>query len=384
MNKRKISLLVLIISLFSAFFSYSLVFAWNTGEVLFKLSDYLILDSLTLNKNKIAIYSKEDFSGAVVSWNCWIDWKLYQSDTNLYIFNVFSLAESCDKSIVTVKFTKGDSTISTALSVIDSLDLYEKFLDDSDTVLKTKFDSYEKNIEKYSIFNTYNENLWIEYFQYLKWHRKIDEYIHIRDFISDIIEKRTEKYIIPVPWITLTENPSKLPNSWRPYRNSYTDWIHHGFDFDTFYGDEVESLDYWVVIRVVDNFTDENFEKIKYWDYLTDLEKAENLDVLRWNQIWIKTMKWDVVFYSHLSEIYDNVEVGTILYKWEPVWKVWKSWVPGTYTDYHLHMPVQVNPHTSKNYTFSDYIMWDWYFKWKSTQYVVENQANIFETNEEK
>jgi hypothetical protein len=137
----------------------------------------------------------------------------------------------------------------------------------------------------------------------------LNEMTFMEDFIANILIKREQKYLIPVRWVKMPTQSTRLPNSWRPYRLSYTDWIHEWWDFYTDFWNVVQALDYWVVIRVVKNFTYSDLWEVKETWKLTELDKLKNLDILRWNQIWIKTMKWDVAFYAHLNEVFDSVKV---------------------------------------------------------------------------
>jgi hypothetical protein len=202
------------------------------------------------------------------------------------------------------------------------------------------------------------------------------------NFIENILLKREQKYLIPVKWISMPTKSSRLPNSGRPYRAWYTDWVHGWWDFYTNFWDTVQAIDYWIVVRIVKNFQYSDIWQVKETWKLTQLDKMWNLDILRWNQVWIKTMKWDVTFYAHLNEVFDNIKEWDIIFKWQPLWTVWISWVPDQdYTDYHLHLELHKNPYLKhKNpYTFEDYLAWDWYFKWESEKYILEHQDEIFE-----
>ena len=381
MNRKNISLWIIFISIFSLTFWYSLVFAWSLGEIKFKLSSNLFVDSIKLNQSKIIINSRTDLSDMTVSWDCWVKGKLSDVNEDVYVFDISTLETSCEKSKIIVNFNKGDLRLTTYFIPIDSYDLYSDFLDFSDEKLESRLKSIDNWMEELSYYESYNRDSWDDYFEFLKNNRKIEELKYMRNFISDILKKRTTSYVIPLLGWELTDKATKLPNSWRPYRDSYTDWVHHGWDFDANYWDTVVSLDYWVVVRVVNDFSDYDYSRIDYSTNSSDLVKLQNLDILRWNQVWVKTMKWDVAFYSHLSNIFDNIEVWTILSKWQPIWSVWASGVPDdSYSDFHLHIPIQKNPYSkSWNYTFDDYMWWDWYFKGETTSYIVENQSNLFE-----
>ena len=114
-------------------------------------------------------------------------------------------------------------------------------------------------------------------------------------------------------------------------------------------------------------------------------EKLRNLDLLRWNQVWLKTSKWDVVFYSHLNEIYSNIIEWNLIKAGTTLWTIWITWIPDkNYTDYHLHFAIHKNPYNNEKIgqnNLEDYMKWDWYFKWKSKEFILQNQSNIFSSN---
>lgn len=239
----------------------------------------------------------------------------------------------------------------------------------------------KENLSKYKW--DFTESLWVNYYIYLKNNRLFQEAEYNIEVVTQILNARQEKYLIPVEWVKLPTLSSKVPNSWRPYRSSYTDWVHHWWDFDWNYWDEVRALDDWIIVRVVSGFEWDDYDNLVYGTNVSNEEKVTNLDILRGNQIWVKTSKWDVVFYSHLSSIYDNINEWTVVKKWQVMWAIWASWVPDeSYTDYHLHLPIHKNPYIREKawtYTFEDYMNWDWYLKWESVENVLKEQYNIFE-----
>jgi hypothetical protein len=177
--------------------------------------------------------------------------------------------------------------------------------------------------------------------------------------------------------------PSKVPNSSRLYRSDYTDWIHHGWDIDWYFWEQVIALQEWIIVRVVDKFEYSDLNMIKKWDNLTEDDKIKNLDILRWKQVWLKTVSWDVVMYSHLNDIYTNLNVWEFVNKWQPLWTIWITGVPDeNYTDYHLHYEVHKNPFVTEKvwlYDIDDYMKWDWAFKWATIDFIVKNQWKYFE-----
>jgi len=147
-------------------------------------------------------------------------------------------------------------------------------------------------------------------------------------------------------------------------------------------GTTVSAIDDWVIIRVVEDFDFEDINNIiKEWE-ISYTQKIRNLDILRWKQVWLKTSKWDVMFYSHLNLIYENIKEWVYIKAWENIWTVWKTWVPDRdYNNFHLHFPIQKNPYDIKKinkYSYEDIMKWDWYLKWLSPDEVIKQQNDIF------
>ncbi len=308
MNKKIISFSVIFISFFSVVFWFSLVFAWSLWEIKFKLSNNLFLDSIKLNQSKVIIKSREDLTNVNISWECWVKWKISDINKNVYVFDIFILDKTCNKNKIVVTFEKDDLKLTTYFNPTTWYELYSDFLDYSDEKLNNRLNIIDKGLKNLSYYEKYDKNSGDDFFEYLKNNRKLEELKYIKKFISNILEKRKDKYIVPINWSEISTQLNKLPNTWRPYRASYTDWIHHWWDFDSNFWDTVLSLDYWIVIRVVDEFTDYDFTRIKYWEDITEMDRLNNLDILRGKQVWIKTMKWDVAFYSHLDNIFGNIK----------------------------------------------------------------------------
>jgi hypothetical protein len=97
-------------------------------------------------------------------------------------------------------------------------------------------------------------------------------------------------------------------------------------------------------------------------------------------------MKWDVVFYSHLENIPENLKVWDFIWAGTILWEISITWVPDkTYNDYHLHFPIQKNPHLLSKawkYNYDDYLMWDWIVKWMTKNEIIAYQNEIFNTKE--
>lgn len=383
-NKKSIFTQIIVLLFFSIMFWYSLVFAGNVPKIVYQLSKNIFIDSPTLNRGKLYLSSKEDISSMQISWDCWATGKFIDKKDSLFTFEVIFTEENCTNPNAKVYLKKWDQEVLASFNVISSIDLYSQYLDLSDEKIREYLDWAVKTEEKLSAYNEYNPMMHTSYLDYLADNRRLSEVVYLKSFVSDILEKRQEKYLIPIRWLEMTTVASKLPNSWRPYRASYTDWIHEWWDFDTNFGTTVLAVDYWIVVRVVKGFVFSDLDNIKYTGNLTPEDKMWNLDILRGNQVWIKTMKWDVVFYSHLDSIYENIKEWDLVFRWQPLGKVWISWVPDqNYSDYHLHLEVRKNPYesTTTPYTYEDYMSWDWYFKWESESYIKENQYSVFGKN---
>ena len=187
---------------------------------------------------------------------------------------------------------------------------------------------------------------------------------------------------MPVNWERMPYNYSKLPNASRFYRSKYTDWIHQWWDIWNKFWDNVVSIDDGVIVRVISDFVFNDLDKIKFWNNLTHEDKLNNLDILRWNQVWLKTLKWDITVYSHLNKVNSDIVEWSIVKKWDNIWNIWITWVPDkNYKDYHLHIELYKNPYNEElawKYSILDYMKWDWYFKWESMEFVLRNQSDIF------
>jgi hypothetical protein len=133
----------------------------------------------------------------------------------------------------------------------------------------------------------------------------------------------------------------------------------------------------------VKNWDKTDFSNLRKWKNLSNEDKMRNLDLLRWNQVWIKTMKWEVVMYAHLDKIVDSLKEWTMINKWDYVWNIWITWVPDDwYTDYHLDVSITENPYNLWkiwSYDLVDYMSWSWKFKWKSADYIFGHQNDVFE-----
>ncbi len=341
-----------------------------------KLSNNIFLDSQNLKNNLIVFKSNLDLRNYKLKNDCdGLESKFIWEKENKYFFSV-KYNTFCKNNIV---YLIEEANIlpwsKVKFNLFSKAKIFELFSDLSNNDLikiKKKLEEKISKKEKYVLY----------WFWKLKNIRFIQENKYKLSILNEILNLRQQKYLTPVSWVKLPTKYSKIPNSPRPYRASYTDGIHHWWDFDTNFRDNVRAIDSWVIVRVVSNFKFDDLNKIKKWKNLTNKEKLDNLDILRWNQVWLKTSLGDIVFYSHLDYINPGIKEWKMVTKWEIIWKVWISWVPDkNYKDYHMHIPIQKNPHIFSKawkYSIDDYKKWNWYFKGKSYKYILEHQKEIF------
>lgn len=387
--KKTIALLISFL-LFSLLFGYSLVYwKWINSSDLDKvdmLSENIFSDSSDLNWLLFKINTSLDIKEYKVFSKCSVSSRFLGKKDDDNYFKITFLDNSCNNKYLSLK-NKEETTsnFNFKIKTFSESKIFDIFSDLSDPILDTSLIKLNSNILKASKYKKYNNTLWLDYFTFMKKNRFYKELLYKQKILKNIINKRKNKYIIPVKWYEISKKPSRIPNAWRPYRESYTDWIHHWWDVPAPFKEDVIAIDDWVVVRVVREFSYEDLDRVKYWENLSYFDKTKNLDILRGKQVWLKTSKWDVVLYSHLNKVYSNIKEWDIIKVWTPVWTIWISWIPDrNYTDYHIHFSVQKNPYNLKRagkYNFNDYMTWDWYFKWKSNSYILENQSNIFVTN---
>jgi len=382
MHKKPLIWAIATVFVMSIIFWYSLVFG-NTnmysGPIAldFQLSKTIYPESNKLNSNVMIFKSPQDLSDAKLVSSCETFSTFLDKRNEYYIFNIkyFSV---CDSNKLVLENSQWDDLFTMEVQVVWEYDLWDKFIDYSTSDLSKAYSSLSQKVITYA-----NEWKNLSWYNAVKYKRQWDEVNFLYSVIWNILDKRSEKYMIPVEWREISTKHSKLPNAGRPYRESYTDWIHHGWDVDGYLWEEVLSLDDAMIIRVVSWFEYNDLDRLVYGENLSDDQKLKNLDTLRWNQVWLKTAKWDVVFYSHLQDIYSNIKEWMIVRKGQKIGTIWITGVPDeAYDDYHLHFPIHKNPYNSKmawKYDYDDYMRWDWYFKNNSVYEIIELQKTVFE-----
>ncbi len=370
---------------------YSLA-SWNTYvsdtkvSFIWTLSKNVFLESEELNKVVLIYRSEYDISDFEVSSSCEVESQLLNKINDFYFFEVKYTGSKCTNPKLVLKYWDYIfSNTETKVEITSYKRLLGLMIDYNSDYLTNLKSIYQKELIKLSDFSKYEyEWKWVSmYYMYTAKKRMFDEQEFRLKVVDDILSGRNKKYKIPVVWNKLPTNRIKMPNSARPYRKSYTDGIHHWWDIDTSFWHEVVSMDDWIIIRVVNNFKFEDISKVKEWDDVSDEDKLKNLDILRGNQVWLKTMKWDVIFYSHLNTIESSIEDWMIVKAGTVLWTVWITGVPDkNYNDYHLHFAMHKNPYDENRawtYNILDYMKWDWMFKWESYEYIIKNQGNLFD-----
>lgn len=373
MEKYKIILSVIVVFFLWLALWYGLVFAWplTKWESFHLLSKNIFLDSKELSSNILILESYDNPKDFSFVSDCSASWKYLKSDWYKHFFEVKVSDKTCKKEKIDFYLKNSYKTIKTTFNLLSDYSFLNKYLDYPTKDLEKIKDSIQEKILNSKNITSPEEK------------RTILELKYLEEKFLDILEKQNQKYLIPVKWAILPKRETKVPNSRRPYRNSYTDWIHHWWDFDAKKLTPVLSIDDWIIIRVVRWFSPSDFWKIQRDWKISEEVKLKNLDVLRWNQVWVKTMKWDVAFYSHLEEIFPEIKEWTLVKRWQPMWVIWATWVPEEwYSDFHLHMAIHKNPKNLQmawKYEFIDIMAWPWYFKWQKSSYVLEHQKEVFE-----
>ena len=343
------------------------------------LSKNIFLDDRKMQSTYVLFSSNSDLSNYDLNSSCNINSKFFWEKDDKYVFKITYL-EECSNSIVFLQ-TKEKVIIKnsfTKLNLFNRSNLFEFFVDKTTYNLENTYKIIKKNIFELKS-KSKNKLLGLELLQV---ERKILEFEYQEKFLREILDSRKQKYTVPVSWHKISEKKNEIPNSGRPYRNTYTDWVHHGWDIVAPNNTPVIALDNSKVIKIIKDFVFSDLSKMKKTWNISIQDKHNNLDILRWNQVWLKTSKWDVVFYSHLSKVSENIKVWSMVSRGDYLWNIWITWVPDiNYKNYHLHFSVMKNPYIKSKvwkYSLIDYMKWDWYFKWKSLDYVIENQKNIF------
>lgn len=307
----------------------------------------------------------------------------------LYFFEIIFLDDQCKKTSFSLfNDSRGEiSDSSFTLRYYTNYDIYNSFLDLDSKTLSKALAWIDDKINKLSLYNNLKAKDIPESIIFLIKKREYEESLFKKEILAYIIEGRKNKYSIPISGHLLPTRKDKLPNAGRGYRSGYTDGIHHSWDIDAAFWEWIIALDDWIIVRVVNNWSWASLSNVRKWTDLSEDDLIRNLDILRGNQVWIKTLKWELVMYNHLDTVSDMVKEWTIIKRGTNVGTVWASWVPEEgYDDFHLDFSISENPYTLKKagkYDIVDYMKWDWKMKEESAESIIENQYTVFEKNNE-
>jgi len=377
--------LILIVSLISwaGFVFWNFIHFAKKIDFIWVSSKNIIQDDTRLNSIIAVFKSDSDIQNAFIYSSCKSKTQYITNDWLLYFFRFTLLDSSCSNPNFTLNIEEERyPNTNFILNIQKKSDLFSTIVDYPSSQIQNAHKWLALQIQKYAPYKKLKETLGTNLLMLLKKQRIYNELVYKQTLINRILEKRWEKYSLPVKWYKIATGLNVIPNADRHYRKSYTDGIHHWWDIMAPAGTPVSAIDDGLIIRVVRDFEYADIANIKKGTELTHSDKLRNLDILRGNQVWLKTSKWDVIFYSHLTDIYDNIKEWIILSKWSDIGTIGKSWVPDkNYKNYHLHFPIQRNPYTPKKawkYSLEDIMGWDWYLKWLDATAVVNGQKNIF------
>lgn len=360
-------------------FKTDIKYVWSVAETVY-------VDHPSTAKNVVVFHSNIDISSGTVVSSCNIDESLYVAKYQKYYFFLLDYSTDvwCRNEYISFSLEGEIFPGATGKLKLQSKEtLLLKYLDYNDSYLKELKELYEEKKKKYSIYKNYSGQDIIKHYHLFSGQRKYVEASYMQSLVSEILGARSKKYISPVPGSSLSIADSKIPNAPRPYRAAYTDGIHHGWDVAASFQDDTVALDDGIIVRIVENFDDSDFSRIEYADNLTEEQKQKNLDILRGKQVWLKTMKGEVVFYSHLDQVSADIQEGNFVKRGTFLGTVWVSGVPqADYSDYHLHFPIMKNPYNNMqagSYDFWDYILWDWLAKGMNKEKTIQKTREVFQ-----
>lgn len=357
-------------------------YEWTQAKVVRNLNDHIVPFNLNLRSTLVAISSDSELADPKIVSSCPNSQKVAYNSFNASRYSYliyFSLDWDCTDNKIKIGNWNVIYEWSEYILPINqySSDL-SSYADYSDKRLSDAIAQFNNNTNLVNpvLDNPLNVLDKIKNLQ-SSYEMKINDY---RLGILKYIEKNRKNlhYISPVVWKQIPTKKNLMPNTLRPYRAQYTDGIHHGWDVYADHFTPTRAMADWVIIRVKRDFMWSDFNKITYKNLSSD-DRALNLDIYRWNQVWLKTYDGNVVIYAHLENIPEYLKEGMIVKEWSYFWQVWRSWVPDKeYTDFHLHFEVQVNAHNSTNESFLDIMRWSWLWKWLSYQWIITMQNSLF------
>jgi len=155
-------------------------------------------------------------------------------------------------------------------------------------------------------------------------------------------------FIVPVQGSQMGRRELQMPGAPRHYRLG----IHEGVDFYWSAGTAVRAVADGVVIRAMHDYEepeeiefDRRREEVKELGYTSE----DSLDFYRGRQVWIEHEDGTIARYVHLSEIEEEILVGTAVAQGQIIGKIGNSGSPasikGPDEDAHLHFELWLNGH---------------------------------------
>ncbi|EKE28085.1 MAG: Peptidase M23, partial [uncultured bacterium (gcode 4)] len=355
------------------------------GRIISNLNENIITDDYKLNSTILIVRTKEEYMAPEIYSKCRNAQKLAISEkiwsNFIYIINL-NYIWSCDDNVVYVK--NWDEIYTDTAYLLNIKDYSKNFTDFTDLSNK----QIEEKIARLDVLGLKLDEQILSLKQ--KWDlaskinlikslydKKFEEYENI--FLSNILSTRKSlRYNSPVAGKVVPTKKNIIPNTPRPYRAKYTDWVHHWWDIFANRWTPVQALSDGIVVRIVKDFNWSKFDNI-LWRDISDEDKAKNLDIYRWNQVWLKAADWNVIIYSHLENIPANLKQWQYVKEWEYFWQIWRSWVPDKeYKDFHLHFEIQLNPYLKADNSPLDIMKWKYFGKGLSYDWIIKSQTKLF------
>ena len=154
--------------------------------------------------------------------------------------------------------------------------------------------------------------------------------------------------MVPVQGSKLGRRELQMPGAPRHYRLG----IHEGVDFYWSAGTAVRAAAAGVVIRAMHEYEEPDeltFSRRRQEVLELGYSPEEFLDFYRGRQVWIEHEDGTIARYAHLSEIEEDITVGTAVDQGQTLGKIGNSGSPasinGPEDDAHLHFELWLNGH---------------------------------------
>ncbi|MCK9273117.1 M23 family metallopeptidase [Candidatus Gracilibacteria bacterium] len=381
--------IIIVFGLFPAYLNSADIYEEinDASKIITSLNANIINGEGNLNSTFFIIQAGKKITKPFLYSSCQINQKIIsESKTtkgNIFIIKAVFNQEKCSDNKIYLK--SGEIIYTNTLyeiNLVNYSDLLNNFLNFKSEKLKEKIEINNKLIHSLDneIFVLKKEN---NLESKLKTINKIYS-MNYKEFENNILkqivnERSNLKYITPVAGKSLPTSKTLIPNASRGYRKDTTDGVHHGYDILAPRGTPVQALGNGVIVRIVRDFSWGNFDKIKK-GFISFEDKLQNLDIYRGNQVWLKTMDGNIVFYSHLNYIPEYLNEGQFVKAKTFLGKIDKTGVPDKeYKDYHLHFEIQINPLSGgSNLSNLDIMKWDWFGEYKNKSWILLEQKKMF------